>query len=548
MPGPRRRPIALAAGLLTLLLAVPFQPASAAPTGSDGTVSSAAAKKPAAPKKKDTRPASSTSLTVAAQLYSGTRTTLRGRTTAPSKKVTLQRLAGKKWVTVATAKVSGKGAFSFTLAARTGATRYRVSRPADTRRKASLSPVRTMTGHSCPTAAKPGSPTAVWYTDPTRRKTSEIATGLASYICAAAPGAQVRIAMFFASPLDSDPQTVLRAAAAARAVRGVRTTLLVDSTWTNSAQRKWIASYGVTVVSCKGSCLGTSDGVQHAKFITISDMSWSKAKDPVAIISSMNLSQRQLRQYWQDAYVFHGDPTLVAGLDRQWRGFTSCTTRSATSCKSWKSAHLARRTLQGRAGSGLTVSFTPVTAGTDHTLEFLRRHTCASTGNGARNTLWVSMFMISGDRGGELIKELRRLQLTGCTVRVVTSVTENGVANATDAARARMDRYQLGYRCVQLMHYKSILLDASDLSGRRVQALHAGSQNMTTSGHARNDEVSMELSLGRASGLQRTAAAAILKRQESQWNRLWNTRSRSCGTSAVVAAKGSPLELHAEAR
>lgn len=452
MSGRRHRLIALAAGLLTVLLAVPFQPAAATPHGSDGVVSSTAAKKPAAPKKKDTRPASSTSLSVAAQLYSGTRTTLRGRTTTPSPKVTLQRLAGKKWVTVATAKVSRKGDFSFTLPARIGATKYRVSRPADSRRKASLSPVRTMTGHSCPTAAKPSSTAAVWYTDPTKNRTSDIAARLASYICAAAPGAQVRIAMFFASPLDSDPQTVLRAAAAARAVRGVRTTLLVDSTWTNSAQRKGIASYGVTVLSCKGSCLGTSDGVQHAKFITISDMAWSKAKDPVAIISSMNLSQRQLRQYWQDAYVFHGDPTLVAGLDRQWQGFTSCTTRSTRSCSTWKSANLARRTLQGRAGSGLTVAFTPVTAGTDHTLEFLRRHTCATTGNGARNILWVSMFMISGDRGGELIKELRRLQLSGCTVRVVTSVTETGVANATDAARARMDRYQLGYRCVQLMH------------------------------------------------------------------------------------------------
>jgi hypothetical protein len=458
----------------------------------------------------------------------------------------LQRRQGHRWVTLRGGHLGVDGRYAFTFSSRVGGSwRFRVMSGGG--RAAAVSRTFSVKVLRCAHGARPSS-TAAWFTRPGRRGLDPVAARLSQLFCSAAPRSTIDIAMYYIRAVGRQPDVnpmlaSLRRVARYRHVR-VRVILegrLYARSDTLRASLRPLRRFA-KVIRCHRGCHNDRSGknpgrgTMHHKFITISDTSWSRTKDPAVVLSSANWSQTQLANAWQSAVLVYNDDQLYREFHVQFETLATC----ATGCGHW--AHRLRQLRlspatygltrvrglwrdvdrterRGASGSGRGVVFSPW-AGRDPLATALRGYTC----NRAHHTVLVGHMFLTGVRQ-PVIDALAGLARGGCRVRVILSqLSNNQVGDGIRKAR----RSGLTVGCVPRLHDKMVLVNAvRRADGRPDRSLWMGSQSLGGRALRDNDEAMLRVSTADASGRARLANASLFSRFARDWRTLDRHR-RGC--------------------
>jgi phosphatidylserine/phosphatidylglycerophosphate/cardiolipin synthase-like enzyme len=458
--------------------------------------------------------------------------------------VLLQRSRGRQWVTVKRARVARNQRYAFRFRPSAGRQHYRVLAPGNRHRRTGASRPFALNAQTCNRMPRPRQLNTVWFTNPDLRGTSPITKRLSSLFCAAAPGATVNIAMYYVRAGDrgSDVRPILTALQRMVRFRDLTVRFILEGKLYRRGSPlrstlKELRAFG-TVIRCDWGCRsrkptpaqgGSHSGIQHHKFITVSDMSWTRRVDPVVVSSSANWSHSQLHNRWQSAVMSYGDQELAREFSVQTNLLRVCAGRGG--CAAW-SSHLDKLGLapeehgvemfnqvwhdaqeqsaerSGDVGRGSGVIFSPW-RGADRLAEALGEYTCGTDGS-----VRVAHMFITRART-PVLNALDALQSQGCDVRVIlTSTTNSTSQQGIQLARER----GLNVTCAEGMHDKVILVDAYRASdGARERVLWTGSQSLGGNALRANEEAMLRLSVFEAEGAAANANASVFARFGTHW-------------------------------
>lgn len=486
-------------------------------------------------------------------VLAGDRARIRGYVTGTPKRglVQLQRYSSREWRTIASTRTRTKsGAYSFTFRPATGNYGYRVKRPTTKRTRSGRSATRRLAAERCTPLSRPSASTStqVWFNDTTKRTTSQIARKLGALFCAAAPRSTINITMYFLRSDSAETEKILKPLEVMHRNRGVKVNVLLEnrrslvSSWTRKRLARF-ASLRVCVSGCRNE--SSTPAILHQKFVTISNMSWKASTDPVVVSSSANWSREQLRDYWQNAVLVHNDPVLTREFNLRFDSMRACGT---SRCRSWRAPggrSLVNRAgiwadsnsapRRGTAGRGNTVIFSPQPAGIDPVADSFAGMSCTP----AHRTVRMAMYYMSPGRAWTAAKALAAMRDRGgsrCDIQVLTSV--GGRLTALDQAIEQFARFNIPVRCVQKMHTKFTVVDATRTTDGAIRQLVLdGSANLAKATLTANDDAQLNLTVQDARGSYAAGLLQVHAAYRAQWNRL-NARTVSCGR-AVAAPKGA---------
>jgi hypothetical protein len=439
-------------------------------------------------------------------------------------RVALQRLVGRSWRTVRTDRLSAQRTYRFPLATRAaGTARYRVYSPADAGRRAGASRSFALNVLACPRSAAPARGVAAWFNHPGQRTPSRIVRGLSRLFCSAARGAHINIGLYFTTgALDrSEVGRLMVPLQRVARHRGVKVRFMLEGKLYGRggpmASALPIIRRFATVSLCRYGCHNDrpgavkGGGIQHHKFVTVSDTSWRRGVDPAVVVSTANWSHSQLHKFWQSALLLHNDRGLFREFDVQAKTLVACGT--AAGCASWgtrmQQLSLSPRTYaltntagvwhdaaaterRGSTGTGRGVTFSPWKL-TDPLAYALRGYRCTPE---HRTVRVAHMFVTAGRQ--KVVNALRALRQSGCDVRVILRQLHNSPLE--DGVR-RIKAAGLPVRCLGRMHNKVILVDAVRKSdGRPDRVMWVGSQSLGANALRNNDESLLRLSTAEATG------------------------------------------------
>ena len=433
-------------------------------------------------------------------------TVSRGRAGEP---VILQRYSAGAWRPVARDTIDGDRAYRFSVKPAAGTHRYRVFKPPTSALTSAVSQlVTSRVAAPCPPLEAPAGTTAAWFGRPGADGPSRIAEGVRRAVCAAAPGATVEVSLFYV--LDEGSRDATRILLALRSLarsRNVTVRFVLErhtdqaaSRITDSIEelRQW-----ARVTVCVDGCRSRRDsGIQHNKFVVVSDTLWKVGIDPVVIQSSANWSRSQLRRRYQSAVMIHDDPTLARDYGLRFASLRACGSKGG--CAGWNdlaplgyTIHRRNRIWyddlpieRGNLGTGRQVTFSPWPVG-DPLAERLNSYACVP----GHDTVRVAQMFVTTNRA-DFISALAGLRQRGCDVRVVVSSKE--APNYRPGIRA-MREAGLEVSCLPRHHDKFILIDAvgtASLNGPE-RVLWSGSPNIGENALRRNDESMLEVSSSR---------------------------------------------------
>jgi PLD-like domain len=450
------------------------------------------------------------------------RTTLAGRTvrftgSATAGKagdvVRLQRRDSKGWRTVSSTRLSATRSYALAAKAPAGKTAFRVVRPATTGYAQGVSSTQRVSAASCTPMARPRGLTA-WATDPTKDGTSSMAVNLSRLFCSVAPGAQIRVAVYFIHP-DAESERMLGTLETVRRYLGVKVETLLDSRESTKADITRLSQLG-KVYLCHFSCPTdtTSGASMHDKFVTITDMNWSAGKDPVVWSSSGNWNRRQLQEYWQTGVLFYGDRTLTREYDARYESMRACATHNGN-CGAWvpsvfgsRLSDAYRKVKIGRTwhdkglswrsgdrGSGTQVLFSPVAPRTDPVVDQFQRYSCTAQ----HRTVRIAIYRMSVSRGRRVIAALKGLRSRGCDVRVIYNI--GGAKKIMTEAPGMLSAAGIPRTCVFNTHDKFAYFDVVDRTTKAPRrVLWTGSQNLAEGSLSANDDTFMTSTAELATG------------------------------------------------
>jgi hypothetical protein len=443
--------------------------------------------------------------------------------------VRLQRRDGKRWRTVKAARLSRTRTYAVDTRVAAGTSRYRVVRPASTGYSQAISTTQQVTAASCTPMARPRGLTT-WGTNRSLKGPTSMARNLGKLFCSVAPGAQVRIAMYFIND-DAESDVILGSLERAHRYLGVRVETLVDTRETTKADMTRLSRLG-KVYSCHFSCqTATNTGASmHHKFVTITNMNWSAGKDPVIFSSSGNWNRFQLRGYWQSGVLMYGDRQLTREYDARFEGMRGCATLKG-GCGAWvpsvfgsRLPSIYRKVKVGRTwhdnglmwrsgdpGSGTRVLFSPVTPRTDPVVDQFGLYSCTPQ----HRTVRIAIYRMSVSRGRSVIAALNGLRSRGCDVRVIYSIGGSRTL-MTEAPKMLADA-KIPRTCVYKVHDKFAYFDVVDRATKQPRrVLWTGSQNLAGGSLSANDDSFMtstaELARGHWASDIRGAAGWYLNR------------------------------------
>jgi hypothetical protein len=441
------------------------------------------------------------------------RTTLAGRTvrftgSASAGKagdvVRLQRRDSKGWRTVTSARLSATRSYALAAKVPAGKTSFRVVRPASTGYGQGVSSTQQVSAATCTPMARPRGLTA-WATDPTRDGPSSMAIQLSRLFCSVAPGAQIRVAVYFIHP-DAESELMLGSLETVHRYLGVKVETLLDSRESTKADITRLSRLG-KVYLCHFSCQtdATSGASMHDKFVTITDMNWSTGKDPALWSSSGNWNRRQLQEYWQTGVLFYGDRQLTREYDARYEGMRGCATLKG-SCGAWVPSVFGSRLpdtyrkvkigrtwhdkglswRSGDRGSGTQVLFSPVAPRTDPVVDQFQRYSCTAQ----HRTVRIAIYRMSVSRGRRVIAALNGLRSRGCDVRVIYNI--GGAKKIMTEAPQMLADAKIPRTCVFNTHDKFGYFDVVDRTTRAPRrVLWTGSQNLAEGSLSVNDDTFM---------------------------------------------------------
>lgn len=468
--------------------------------------------------------------------------------------VVLQRYLGGSWSQVARSRVDGDDRYRFELTLPVGTRTFRVVRPADSLRGRGESAAVRVTVLACRASAAPDHSVAAWFSkvEPTAR-TSSMTRRLMGLFCAAANHSTISIAMYYIrrDKRGADSYKILTALQRVHRFRGVHVRIILERRLYRRGSAmlptlSYLRSFA-NVVLCSTGCRGVRTlGVEHDKFVTVSDTRWSSRVTPVTWTSSANWSEAQLQYHWQSSMVVYGDPAITKALRTRWDSMAACAQPGG--CGTWNTK-LVRRGLSpqrygvqkvddvwqdvwqeefpGSSGRGLGMSFTPHGVG-DAVADALDRYTCDPVNQPDHVTVRVAHSFISRGRSA-VVQALKRLQDAGCHVSVLSQIPNK-------RTHINYVRSVLGVdavRCLPLMHDKSIMVDAlrvGDQTPERV--VWSGSEGLAAFSLHLNDNQVLRLSVEEASPEYRDDNAAVYAAFGRQWDTEAQLSTLQCGASS----------------
>ena len=470
----------------------------------------------------------------------------------PGARVALQRLVGRTWRTVKSERLTSLRTYRFAIATRVaGAARYRVYSPADTRRLAGASSSFVVNVLACAPGTPPTRGAAAWFGRPFMRTANPIVSNLARLFCSAARGARINIAMYFVtSPMDRSAvgQLMVPLQRVAR-YRGVKVRFILEGKLYGQgaplASSVPVLRRFAAVTLCHAGChneraaTAPGNGITHHKYVTVSDMAWSRGVDPAVVMSSANWSESQLHRFWQSAVLIYDDDALFKQFDVESETMVAC---AVNGCASWAARmgqlglspqtyglrdqyglwyDVAPHERSGDASRGRGVTFSPW-SGRDPLATALRGYTCTPE---HRTVRVAHMFITSGRQA--VIDALAALQAQGCDVKIVLRQLP-GTPEQDGVKRLRAAGLPVG--CLLRVHDKVVLVDAVRTShGRPDRALWMGSQSLGLSALRSNDEALLRASTADATNsMARYANSAMFGGFMNHFDAMYRLRER-CG-------------------
>jgi len=385
--------------------------------------------------------------------------------------------------------------------------------------------------------ARPNRSMVAFATNPTVNRTSSMTRELSRLFCAVAPNASVRVAMFLVSS-DSESRVILNSLKKVHRYRNVHVEVLAEAVpYKDNVVAKLRRSVGsfATVRTCTKACRSDVpvEGNMHQKFVTVSDMTWSKGKDPVLWSSSANWTKKQLRKYWKTGVLMYNDRTLTREFDARFESMRACglsggcgrwrpsvfgsqlsaSYRILSVNRVWRDAGFDWRA--GDGGDGTRVIFSPTRPGFDPVISELSRFSCTPQ----HRTVRIAVFRMSVYRGRTIAKAFGDLRRRGCDVRSVAST--GGRSSA--AVHGVRDMRAQGVRtvCVDLMHDKFVYLDVVDRTTKAPRlVLWTGSQNFTGAGIGFNDDLMVAMDATTARGQRVSDIRNIASAYRWRWEAL----------------------------
>ncbi len=499
----------------------------------------------AAPAGAAVRKAAKITVSVSArELMAGDPVRITGTTTAPARSVVAldRRTSTGRWVTAYQTRTTSKRAYTFAFDPPATTTTYRVASLKTRTTRLARTGTFTVKAFPCVPRPAPDGGSTVLFTKPGPQGVSSTAANISRFICSAATGAKINIAMYFMryGAGQADSNLIIDSLEAMARFRRVKVRIALEGrllrpgmslTSTLSHLRRF-----ATVTVCDQGChhVGTTAPTQtpailHDKFMTISDTRWRSYVDPLVMSSSANWSRAQMTAAWQSTMFQWNDRVLASDFNAQFEQLVNC--GSSARCTTWNSSRArmgyaaagygmtlvdgtwAEPTVErrGTSGRGTLVSFTPQRT-SDKLAYALERYTCSPT---HRQVRVAHMFITPGRK--RVLDALKALKTKGCDVQLVFSQpTLQGQLDGINLAKSM----GLTTSCATGVHDKLVMLDGINPAGQWDRTVWSGSQSLGGYALRRNDEQLMRYSTAQASGSAYTQNKLIYSVYLRYWQQI----------------------------
>jgi hypothetical protein len=313
---------------------------------------------------------------------------------------------------------------------------------------------------------------------------SQLARNWESVICSAANGSTINLAIWFIGLNGSDTLRLIADLKRMHDRHDVRVNVIVGESeyQPGPAYINGLSFPALTtalsfahLMSCYHGCRSPlKNAIVHSKFMTVSQ---TRAGFPAVLESSANWDAEQWEQTRQSGIYFGDDRPIYRAFRQRFRSLAACATGS---CRDDK--HDPVRNSNGvwydkdgliwrGASQGAAVYFDPLPPTDDPIADVLKSLRCHGSGSVDVMTLWLTR--------GKVIRQLRRLRLEGCTLRILVEHPRGTPWQVTN----------LGERCIGLSHDKLIAVN----TGKRKLVIE-GSEDWTTQSGWTHDQQVVQVS------------------------------------------------------
>lgn len=373
-------------------------------------------------------------------------------------------------------------------------------------------------------------------------------------ICAAAPRASLKVAIYYIENNGEDVQRILDALSFVARRRAVDIRIVADKRRADFSSDFGPTADQLRAIAAVRNCLdgcrselpprGVKGGspeveVQHHKFMVLSDTYAGGRPAPMVWTASANWSDKQLHNKSQSGLVLR-DRGVAAAFALRFDDLETCARHG---CRAWNRIVRKRglppdthgvvrrggiwfdRREQRRAGSprgGSSVMFSPWLEG-DPVAAHLRSLRC----NAKHDTIWVAQRVFGRSRNA-VATALADLDRQGCDVRVIVSWSSIRVAPTFAVGYLHLRQLGLEVGCVRGVHDKFLLIDAINAAdGTRAKSITAGSQGMLMRALRYSDEALVTLTTADTSRKAGRANKAVWRAYKHHFEDLEDQR-RSC--------------------
>lgn len=421
--------------------------------------------------------------------------------------------------------------------------------------------VKLATTNACPTIDKPA-PFEAWFNiddmnhrgfvDPTNQTPWPFAAKIAQIVCGAAENSKIKIGMYFIRALgtmtdaglgdrpESDPEVIYKALEYVHDHRNVEVGFVLDGGTISPSSAKNLINKRLLPFSkifwCLNGCFNTNSSsvfpyaINHEKFLTISDTTWSDGVDPVVYSSSGNFARSQIRNYLQEGSLIYDDHKLFDIFSKRYDAMTVC---AATGCSTSSSFPSGLSLVKDRgiwvdpfyrhytdADRGTAVSFSPQpSTAVDHYIRQFDGVDCT-----VDKKIRIAMFKLTDSKATQMVNALVRLKSRGCDVKMLLT-QQGGSTTISSTVVSLLKSASIPAKCTAVaMHTKMILIGPMTNNAGRVLY---GTANMSVSGLRYSEEHVITIDSRRASPAYQESIRRVYGEYMAGWTEL-NKTSKTC--------------------
>ncbi len=442
-------------------------------------------------------------------------------------RVSLQRKTGKGWVEVKHGVTGEDRSVSLPWTPAHGHEWIRAVATSPAGRAVSTA-ADIMVVKRCTAGTVPAAELTYMANDPTRLDGSGIVDPLIGAICAADQGSDIFVSLYILAHQDAAVKPILNALKNRARVTKSRVVFLVETAQggvqdlTVKSLRSW-----AEVRTCELGCTAFGDdtsGINHNKFVAISDTVWSKTVDPWVWYSSANWSNRQLREYWHNAVGVYNNTSVYADTAREIGVLTTCE-KGEKECAStgltlteevsaYGHAPLSLPAAGAQRGVTVQADFFPKTGWNDPVEALLANMSCTP---GQDGTVRIAGYLWSKSRANRVMPHLRRLVKEGCTAEIIAS--EGGLFATAPKTLKILKDPAVRFVSRDLMHLKTVQADHVTFRGAQDRFVwYGGAQNFTAFALRTNNENMLLVEAPSGTG----ETEAFQRGAQRNWDEVWS--------------------------